>query len=193
MIAGARRSHGFTLIEVLIVVFLFSLMTAAFAPRVGGLLAFAIGNTSDELEAELRYASERAVTTGEAHRLVLDLDEQRFRLEHEIDRNAEQGGDREASSSGRLDLSPPIPRIESEPVSNIRGEWHRLEADEVRITRVTIGGERYDRELVNVVFQADGSADAVSIQIEDSSGNVRVLRLAPFTSEIEILFEPDDA
>jgi prepilin-type N-terminal cleavage/methylation domain-containing protein len=159
MIAGVRRSHGFTIIEVLLVVFLFGLMTAAFAPRVGKVLAFAINDSADEMEAELQYASERAVTTGEAHRLVFDLERQRFRLEHEVDKSVESE-DRQTSRSGRIDLSPPIPTLESEPVQGLRGEWRRFRSDDVRIARVIVGGERYERDLASIAFQGDGSADA---------------------------------
>ena len=68
--------EGLTLIEILVVVFLIAIFVRLFLPPLGGILPYEMRNASRELSAELQYASQRAITTGETHRWVVDLDEQ---------------------------------------------------------------------------------------------------------------------
>jgi prepilin-type N-terminal cleavage/methylation domain-containing protein len=192
VVQARHRTEGFTLLEILLVVFLIGVLTYAFAQGRFSSLSFAIQESTDTLEAELRYASERAVATGETHRLLFDLEEQRFRLEHEVD--AGPGADEPAlTAAGRLSLEPPLPSRRVEPVPTLKGQWRRLETKEVLIARVRVGNEVFEREGVAIGFGSDGSADDAVVELEDIEGQRRFLAVAPFTSEVQVLYGEDGA
>jgi general secretion pathway protein H len=77
MVQGRRHSdcdHGFTLMEVLIVIVIIALVTVL---SVVGLRSFAktdLRNTASRMAGAIRYLFDRASTTGKVHRLVLDFD-----------------------------------------------------------------------------------------------------------------------
>jgi prepilin-type N-terminal cleavage/methylation domain-containing protein len=187
-----HRARGFTLLEILLVVFLIGLLTYAFAQGNVGRLSFGLQESAETLEAELRYASERAVATGETHRLLFDLEQQRFRLEHEVDSGT--GSDQPVlTAGGRVSLEPPLPRRALEPVPTLKGQWRRLEASDVLIARVRIGNEVFERDAVGIGFGSDGSADDAALEIEGVAGDRRFLSVAPFTSEVRVLYGDGDA
>jgi type II secretion system protein H len=194
--ARTGRQEAFTLLEMLVVVFLIGLMSYVFAPQLGPAFSSGLDNSADTLEAELRYASERAVATGELHRLLFDLEEQRFRLEHEIDVAADRAGTAAADAPRSvfgLDLKPPLPQRELQPVQDLKGEWRRFEdAREVLIERVRVGDEEFERDVVGIAFASDGSADAASVVLADARGERRILQVLPFTSEVTLSIESAD-
>jgi type II secretion system protein H len=180
----APADAGFTLLEILIVAFLIGIMSAMFLPRLGKRLGFDLDNTAEILSAELRYAAERAVSTGDPHRLVIDLDAQELRLERiavgEPPPPFELPG-----SAALLDLKPPRPEQESKPVPERQGDWHSISADDVRIEAVVIGEQEFDKEQVAIAFAGDGGADPASIRLVDPDGNRVTLELQPFTAEVK--------
>ena len=74
-------SAGFTLIEMLAVVAIFSLLVAIVAPNIGRLSGRTLQAAADDLAARLELARQRAVVTGVPHRLWIDLDQASYRLE----------------------------------------------------------------------------------------------------------------
>ena len=59
-----RDADGFTLLEIILVIALIGTLVSVLMPRLGGGFSLAIRNTAKELEAELKYVSQRAIGTG---------------------------------------------------------------------------------------------------------------------------------
>ncbi len=187
--AAARPTeHGFTLLEILIVAFLIGILSSLFLPRLGKRFGFDLDNAGEVLSAELRYAAERSVSTGDPHRLVIDLDAQELRLER-IAVNEPPPPFELPGSPSLLDLKPPRPEQESKPVPERQGDWHPISAEDVRIEAVVIGEEEFDEERVAIAFDGEGGADPASIRLVDPDGNRITLAVQPFTSEIKVLRE----
>jgi prepilin-type N-terminal cleavage/methylation domain-containing protein len=175
---------GFTLLEILIVAFLIGVLSVLFAPRIGKRLAFDLDNAAEILNAELRYAAERAVSTGETHRLVVDLEGQALRLE-KVSLSEPPPPFSLPGTPALLDLTPPRPEQESKPVPERQGDWHSIDIDEVRIEAVLIGEQEFTDEKVAIAFGGDGGADAAALRLVDLEGNRLTLQVLPFTAEVK--------
>ena len=179
---------GFTLLEILIVVFLIGILSTVLLPRITKRFEFDLTNASEILNAELRYAAERAVSTGDPHRLVIDLDAQELRLER-VALGEPPSPFELPGSPALLDLRPPKPEQESKPVPERQGDWHSISSDQVRIEAVVIGEQEFDKEKVAIAFGGDGGADPASIRLVDDEGSRVTLQIQPFTAEIKVVRE----
>jgi type II secretion system protein H len=185
----AERSHsdaGFTLLELMIVIFLIVLITAIFSTSLGGGFGVHLRNAGRTLAAEVEYISQRAITTGRTQRLVVDLDHQVFRAEMQPAPVAAEASDL-PDHAETLDLAPPIESHEFVPVDAAIGEWRSLDdADQVRIREVRIGAEGRQDGAVAIGFAPDGSSDPAEIWLQDDGGYDLRIRLVAFTGEIRI-------
>jgi hypothetical protein len=141
--------------------------------------------------AELRYAAERAIATGETHRLRIDLEGQRMRLER-VELLEPPGTFDLPSSPALLDLTPPKGGQESKPVAERQGDWHSFDIDGVRIDAVVIGEEEFTDQEAIVAFAGDGGADPASIRLADEDGNFITLEVQPFTAEVKVARAADE-
>lgn len=181
-----RNDHGFTLLELLIVIFLIVLITGVFATSIGGGFGVHLRNSGRALAAELEYVSQRAVTTGHVQRFVVDLDHQVFRVEMEVPPPAEPDETLPEHAEG-LSLAPPIDRHEFVPVDSLLGQWRALDdADDVAIREVRLGDEVRKDGAVAIGFSIDGGSDPAEIWLRDDSGHDARIRLVAFTGEIRI-------
>jgi prepilin-type N-terminal cleavage/methylation domain-containing protein len=181
-----RADDGFTLLELLIVIFLIVLITGVFATSIGGGFGVHLRNSSRSLAAELEYVSQRAVTTGRTQRVVVDLDHQVYRVEMEVPPPAEPDEALPTHAEG-LSLAPPIDAHEFLPVEGSIGAWHALDdADDVSIRAVKLGDESRSAGAVAIGFSTDGSSDPAEIWLRDGHGYDARVRLVAFTGEIRI-------
>src|SRR5262249_3784267 len=127
-----------------------------------------------------RYASERAAATGETHALAIDLEKQRFRLEHEVDLEPEAPATRADS------LRPPSATRGFEPVPATFGRWTELNVNRVGIEKVQPGPDAYKAQTVRIGFGSDGSADDAVVSLLDTGGRRRTVRVLPFTGEVKL-------
>lgn len=190
--AERRANEGFTLLELLIVISLIAALSYVLAAQLG----FARGSdpriSARALGAELRYTSERAIATDATHRWVVDLDEQRFRIERIDEREPEE--ERELSTTAELlDLKPPTPTLETTPIPTRAGDWHRLDAEDIAIDAVRVGDTELKKGIAAVAFGATGAADPAEIVLVNEEGERSVLQVLPFTSEVRILEASDVA
>lgn len=183
--SASAPDAGFTLLEILIVAFLIGILSVVFMPRIGKRFAFDLENAGEILKAELRYAGERAIATGQTHRLVIDLDGQRLRLE-QSELTEPPGVYELPGSPALLELTPPKPVQESKPVPERQGDWHELAVDGVRIDAVIIGDQEFNEEQAVITFAGDGGADPAAVRIVDTEGNVLSLQVLPFTAEVKL-------
>ncbi|HTO53447.1 MAG TPA: prepilin-type N-terminal cleavage/methylation domain-containing protein [Myxococcota bacterium] len=183
----SRRRDGFTLLELMIVIFLIVLITGVFVGSIGTGFGVHIRNSARSLAAELEYVSQRAVTTGHTQRFVMDLDHQVFRVEMQVPPPDEVDPNNLPTHAEGLSLAPPIDQHQFVPVDTSLGQWRALDdADEVTIREVRLGTEKRSEGVVAVGFSIDGSTDPAEIWLRDSTGfDVRV-RLVAFTGEIHI-------
>ena len=184
---ASRSTAGFTLLELLIVIFLIVMITAVFATNISGGFGVHMRNSARELASELEYVSQRAVTTGHAQRVVFDLDHQVYRVEMEL---PPAGGDPNAAlpdHAESLSLAPPLDLHQFVPVDDQLGEWRALpDAEDVSFRAVRIGDQLVAQGAVAVGFSIDGGTDPAEIWLRDDHGyDVRV-RLVAFTGEIHI-------
>jgi prepilin-type N-terminal cleavage/methylation domain-containing protein len=182
----AQNDHGFTFLELLIVIGLIAVLSAVLAQRIGLGRAADPRESARALGAELRYTSERAIATEATHRWVVELDEQRFRIERVDEREPEP--ERELSTTAELlDLRPPQPTFESKPIDSRAGDWHRLEARGILIASVRIGDEEYEKGTAVVAFSSTGASDPAEIELANEDGERVVLQVLPFTSEVRVV------
>jgi len=175
-----RSSRGFTLLEVLVVVFLIGIIYAALVP--GAFTRSGIDPALNRLVSELRYTAQLATATGVVHRLTIDLTQQRMRIERREEQETEPK--RLPGSASLLDLKPPRRFGEFVPIQQNDGDWHTLEANDVQIASVQIGDETYDEELAFIGFAGEGGSDPAVIRLVDSTGFEEVIRVLSFTGEI---------
>jgi prepilin-type N-terminal cleavage/methylation domain-containing protein len=76
-----RSQSGFTLLEILIVIVIITLLATTVAPRIAGVTRVGVQSSVRRYSGLIRYAYSNAVLTGRVHRVVLDLDNQSWRVE----------------------------------------------------------------------------------------------------------------
>ena len=181
-----RRSAGFTLLELLIVIMLMALISAALLPNFGGSFGFRIEDASREISRELELAAQSAIASGHPHRWQVNLDNQTFRLERLYEEWPEID-DELPTHAELLDLTPPQASLkEYRPLENKSGEWRALTSDEVRIDEIRLADERYAEDSVGIGFAPDGGADSAEIWLGDENGLGLRLRIIAFTGEVRV-------
>jgi prepilin-type N-terminal cleavage/methylation domain-containing protein len=186
-----RRHHdGFTFLELMVVVMLLAVLGAMLLPGIPSTTPFQIRSASRVVAADLQYASQRAIATGAAHRWVLDLDEQAFRVEQEHERPLQPAT--ALTHAGLVDLSPPRPEREFAPVENQAGNWRYLDEGDVSFQSIRTGDQAHDQGVVQIAFAPDGGADAAEVWLGDTAGRNAQIRVFGFTGEVRIDEEPDD-
>lgn len=76
-----NRKSGFTLIEILLVVALVGLLASVMVPNISGVFRVGLKSSVRRYSAIVKYAYDNAILTGRIHRIVLNLDEQSWRVE----------------------------------------------------------------------------------------------------------------
>jgi len=175
--------RGFTLIEMVIVVFLIAAAVVAFTPP--SLYRSGLPNASEVLVAKLRYTAERAVSTGRVHRLTIDLDEQRFRIEERPEADLDSESQRDLPGTpALLDLRPPEGLAEFEPVPTKQGEWEQLRDSDVRIEAVRVGEVEVSEDVTFIGFAGEGGADPAEVRLVDQVGRAEAIEVVAFTGEV---------
>lgn len=181
-----RADAGFTLLELLVVLLVIVLVTGVFTTTLGGGFGVHMRNAGRTLAAELEYVGQRAVTTGKPQRVVIDLDQQVYRVE-ELPLAAEQAELELPEHAENLDLAPPLSQLAFEPVDGRIGEWRALDdADEVQLREVRLADEAKQDGMFAIGFAPDGACDPAEIWLRDDGGYDLRIRLVAFTGEIRI-------
>ena len=183
---GFKR-HGFTLMELMVVLVLIAIVSAVTIPEMRGTYEDAIlRSVSRELINALKIATSRAITSQQTCRMQFDHTTGRYELA--IPARAGLGGNayvplrnvaggegkidshvavefRKSSDERQTDLDPDaaIPSNEETPT---------MKADE------------------SISFYSDGTADACEIQLQDRDGFRLGLRINPVTARVRIIELP---
>jgi prepilin-type N-terminal cleavage/methylation domain-containing protein len=76
-----RRRKGFTTIEVLLVIVLLGLIASSVIPNVTGIFRVGVKSSVRRFAAIVKFAYDQSILTGRIHRIVLNLDEQSWKVE----------------------------------------------------------------------------------------------------------------
>jgi prepilin-type N-terminal cleavage/methylation domain-containing protein len=193
--AGRSRA-AFTLIELLAVLLIVGLVAGLTLPNLSLGAERAVLREAQELASSFAFARQRAVATGTPHRVVVDLDEAAYWLEV-----APEGPD----PFQPVPLATPVPgggqrkvQLAAPPQSAAgfqplpgpfgRARWLR---DPVRFDSVeTLAAGAVRSGQVQIVFDADGTADPALLVLANEDGDAYSLRLARLADEVRIAREP---
>jgi prepilin-type N-terminal cleavage/methylation domain-containing protein len=80
---GSRK--GFTLIEVMLVVLLISYITTSLMPDISSVFRVGVKSSVRRYTSLVRFAYDEAMLSGKVHRIVIDLDNQTWKIERAQD------------------------------------------------------------------------------------------------------------
>jgi prepilin-type N-terminal cleavage/methylation domain-containing protein len=180
---SSSRTSAFTLIELVIVLVLISIMTAMIIPEMKGTFeGELLRGTSRTLANGLGLAYSQSVSLNQQHRLIIDQERNRYRIER-LARNEEEG-------SGYVQVKG-VPGAEAELDGRIRIEFREpgiTPDDEARESAPVIDdqtmGEKTPRN--SITFYPDGRAQKLEIWLRDRTGFGLALKVNPITSRVSV-------
>lgn len=179
-----RGKSGFTLIELVIVLLLIAVMTAVIIPEMKG--AFEgelLRATSRTLANGLGLAYSQSISLNQQHRLRVDRESHRYRIERLARHETEGSGFVPARG---------IPGAEAALDERIRIEFREpgtsLE-DEARERAPAIDDRMTGREapLDSIAFFPDGRAQGMEIWLRDRTGFGLALKVDPITARVRVV------
>lgn len=186
------RLSGFTLIEMMAVVLIMGLLLALIAPNLqfGG--AAALREQAVDVAQRLELARQLAVTSGQPHRLLVNLETGEYVIESYV-RVASDTPLAPANAMGTpapvLDLSPPLGETsEYRSLGNRFGQSERLDPDFFFEGLETSEGW-FEGGRVVLVFDWDGTTSAAALIIGDTEGRSVALEVRPLLDRVAITDE----
>lgn len=198
---------GFTLIEIMAVVVIIGMITALGLPRLSSARWRALGNAAENVAASLEFARQRAIMTGVPHRVLVDLEAGRWRVEWLVSEERAQGG--EASTevlslppgpddARSRDLDAPLdPRapialhaptasaLDYHPIASKLGSFSRLdEGDELYFVGLAGPEGWIEGGEIQIVFEADGTTEQVLLELADADDRHLTLKIEPLLDRI---------
>ncbi len=157
--------RGFTLIEVIIVVVIFSIILAVAWPNLEGALpGVALKSGSRRLSSTVTYIRQEAGLSGDFYRLVFDLDSQGYFVERRARDGQEQWKEEGKTLLKRYSL----------PLS-------------VRFEDVVVfGREKRRKGMSYVEFHPDGSVEPFLIHLRNTRGRFVTLSAVSITGRVKI-------
>lgn len=154
-----RSSAGFTILEMLIVLFLLTVVVAVVFPRIS--LEEDLGSTGRKLVGVLRTFQGLAATSQKPLKLYLDIDQGTYWM------MLVEGKDE------RLPLDPGWKLPRSLPES-------------IRFTEVSVGQDKRFSGRVNITFFANGRIEPVTMYLMDAKNNLLGLAVDSLTGGIRV-------
>lgn len=167
------------------VVGLMALLAGLFLPATGLRSGRQLQSSARVVRATLQAIQLRAITSGRVHRLVIDLDRQRYRVEV-LQAEPVAASVPLPTQAGLLDLAPRHAAEDFRPLSERSGDWQVLDDPATWFREVRIGDRTLDQGQVAIAFSPDGGADPASVWLENDEGDPLALDLQPFTGEVTL-------
>jgi len=176
------RRGGFTLVEMMVVVVIVSIMSAAILAEMHGTFQDALlRSTSRELLGAFNVASSRAISINRPHRIRFDRVKHRYFLEKSR-RGGEEFFPAQDISGGVGTMDPRISFHIFAPGVNApddAGQEPSGGSEDQGDFRSTVLEEA-------VTFYPDGTADERQIELSDRDGFRLALRINPITSRVQV-------
>jgi prepilin-type N-terminal cleavage/methylation domain-containing protein len=193
-----QTRQGFTLIEILAVVFIIGMMMTLVFPSLSGVRSAALREAATSLAGTLEMARQSAVMSGKPHRVLVDVEAASYRVEWFVSEDGARGIDStfdqpelDLRGMGPLPLSPPTANfVDYRPVPNKLGSSHQLDAA-LHFEGIDTPDGWLDDGMVAIVFQRDGSTEAVEIDIADDDEGRISLVVEPWLDHIRIFYDAD--
>lgn len=179
-----RGERGFTLLELMVVIVLIGILTAAILPEMRGTYQDALlRSSSRDLINVFALASSRAVSLNQLHRVVLEEKTGRYQLERRV-RSLPTGDEfakveDDPASQGELDA-----RVSME-VHRPAEELPSAATEESAPLPVEAGSATDQPDAIG--FYPDGTTDGGEIQLQDRDGFRFLLKLNPVTSRVHVV------
>jgi type II secretion system protein H len=180
-LSSANDREAFTLVELMVVIALIAIVSAAIIPEMKGSYEDALlRSTTRELVNAFEIASSRAVSLNQLHRVRLDAKNGRYVIE------------KRAKETVQGDVFAPLKDVsEAEGKLDTRIAIQVRKSDEApkdSSSDSPPGPDGENRPHIDTIsFNSDGTADAVEVLLRDRQGFRLALRINPITSRVKIL------
>ncbi len=180
------HARGFTLIELMVVLVLIAVLTAVMIPEMRGTFENEqLRAASRELIRGLGIAHSQSITVNQPHRLIIDRERNRYRVERLA--RSEDAGTGFVPARG-------VPGAEGAWNERITIEFRPppgAAADEAGTTASAAEARQPETgraSAPNIIrFQPDGTADGAEIHLRDRAGFGLALRLNPITARVRVV------
>jgi type II secretory pathway pseudopilin PulG len=192
--AERNRSLAFTLIELLAVLLIMALVAGLTLPNLSlGAERVVLGEAQD-LASTFVFTRQRAVATATPHRVVVDLDAAAYWIEVQPEGPgpflAEPLASPAPGTRRTIQLvAPPAAALGFQALPGPFGQPHLLREPVLFDSVETLAAGAVRSGQVEIVFDADGTADPALLVLADEDGNVWTLRLSRLADEVRIARE----
>ncbi|HRI14315.1 MAG TPA: prepilin-type N-terminal cleavage/methylation domain-containing protein [Verrucomicrobiota bacterium] len=179
LLANWRRQAAFTLMELMVVLGLIAILSAAIIPEMRGSFEDAVLRASARQIVDVfSVANSRAVALSQTHRVRFERTSGKYLVE---------------SQAGRASRG-----AEFAPVRDLSGGTGNLD-QRVRFEIRARGASPLDEDPMtletpqspeSISFYADGTADAAEVWLSDRAGVGLTLRLNPVTARVQVIDRP---
>jgi len=198
--------RGFTLIEMMAVVFLIAMAMATLAPRLSSSKLRVLRDAAESIATSMEFARQRAVLTGVPHRVLIDLEEGGYRVEWLVTEEQASGGNDDGEAGGffdaffgaddggeglgdardeKIDLHPPE-REERDyyPIPGQQmGSFTWLD-DALYFVGIDGSGGWVEGGDAEIVFDADGTTQYALVEIADAEDHYMTLEIEPLLDRV---------
>jgi len=205
-----RAQHGFTLIEIMAVALIMMLMMALVIPNLGSTRDSALRDQARELASHLEFARQRAVMTGQPHRLLIDVEAGAYRLEWFVSENRASGiedpTEQEAVPPAEGALVDPVSGLDLGsilggaapsfgPPTHEQRSYHGIPGllgrdvwldQDLYVEGVETPEGWLTKGEVAVVFERDGTTDAAEIVLANENDYQLTLEVRPLLEMVRI-------
>lgn len=180
------QARGFTLIELMVVLVLIAVLTAVMIPEMRGTFENEqLRATSRELIRGLGIAHSQSITVNQSHRLIIDRERNRYRVERLA--RAEDAGTGFVPARGVPGAEGAWNEritIEFRPPPGAAADGGGTTASASAARPAEAGGA----SAPNIIrFHPDGTADGAEIHLRDRAGFGLALRLNPITARVRVV------
>lgn len=146
--------HGFTLIELIVVLVIISIMAAFVGPRIAGSMSnMNLKSASKKIAASLRYARSQAVSESRMYVALFDFDKNRVIIRgdqtaQEEEEKDDGGGDRDSRQTKRYQLPK-----------------------DVRLDKAILGEGEIDSGIFKIIFFSNGGSSGGELVLSNDRGN----------------------
>lgn len=162
-------------------------------PNLGTRRWRALGEACESVAASLEYARQGAILTGVPHRVLIDLEDGRWRVEWLVREEEalaippEPDGsspESEPDPNAPIDLHPPTDEgRDYQPVSNQLGSFTRLD-DTLYFVGLESPSGWIEGGDIQIVFDTDGTTELVLLELADAEDRHMTLEIEPLLDRI---------